>query len=158
MHNAAALMNTTDMREHLVRAIRRLARQMGTATVAAELPLHEVNVRRRMENGGAPQWSVAELAALLTYERDMIGTRSLLDAVIEADGRTHGRVDPADAERACSALMRGFADELAVMLRRLDDGIDPREAAMTADELEPLITTAQAALRTLRARAATVNR
>jgi len=55
--------------------------------------------------------------------------------------------------------MRGFADELAVMLRRFDDArLDAREAAQTADELEPLITTAQAALRTLRARAATVNR
>lgn len=158
MPNATALMNTADMREHCVRAIRRLARQMGTATVAAELPLHEVNVRKRMEHGGAPQWSVADLAALLCYERDMIGSRTLLDAVIEADGRTLSRVDPADAERACSVLMRGFADELAVMLRRLDNGIDPREAAMTADELEPLISKAQAALRTLRARAATANR
>lgn len=154
MPNAAALMTTTDVREHCVRAIRRLARQMGTATVAAELPLHEVNVRKRMEYGGAPQWSVADLAALLCYERDMIGTRTLVDAVVEADGRHTRPADPAAAERTVRDLARGFADELSAILGRLErDGLDAREAADTADELEPLIAKAHDALRTLRARA-----
>jgi hypothetical protein len=158
MPDPAALMTTADMRDCILAAIRRAVRNMGASTAGFELALHETNVRRRLDRGQASDWSMADFAALMAHERDAVGTRALLDAVIEADGRTLARVDPADAERACSALMRGFADELAVMLRRLDNGIDPREAAMTADELEPLITTAQAALRTLRARAATANR
>lgn len=158
MQHPAALKTTDEMRNCMLAAIRRAVRNMGASTAGFELALHETNVRRRLDRGQASDWSVADFAALMAHERDAVGTRALLDAVIEADGRTLERVDPADAERACSALMRGFAEELAVMLRRLEDGLDPREAAMTADELEPLITTAQAALRTLRARATQIQR
>lgn len=147
-------MTTDDMRDCLLQAIRRQGRQMGTATLSTELPLHEVNVRKRMETGRAKQWSVADFAALMAYERDMVGTRTLVDAVLEADGRDLAPIDPTTAERTVRELASGFADELSAILRRLEtDGLDAREAAETADELEPLVARARLAIRTLRARA-----
>lgn len=147
-------MNTNDARDHLLSAIRRRARHMGIPTLAVELPLHEANCRKRLEHGTTHQWSVADFGALMIYERDVVGTRTLVDAVIEADGRHIKAVDPTTAEASVRALARSFADELSAILARLDrDGLDGREAADTADELEALIPKAAEAVRTLRARA-----
>jgi hypothetical protein len=153
MPHATALISTDDMRDCILAAIRRLVRRMGVSTAATELPLHEVNVRRRLERGRASDWSVADLAALMAYERDELSERSLLDAVCESDGRDLEAVDPADAERSVRELSRGFATELAVILERLDrDGLNDREAADTADDLERLLPLAHRTLRVLRAR------
>ena len=90
---------------------------------------------------------------LLAYERDALGTRCLLDALVEADGRANAPVDPSRAEDIAGALSRTLASDLAALLQRLaNNHLDQREAALTADELDRLVPLAQATARTLRAR------
>ena len=147
------------MRRCILSGLLLVLSRMRVATAAIELGIDETTVRRRREREHATDWTVEDLAVLLAYERDALGTRSLLDAVIQADGRAMAPVDAGRAERVAASLARELAQDLANLLNRLADAnLDRREAAQTADEIDHLIPLAQEASRTLRARAATADR
>lgn len=149
---------TPSVRRCLLDAVLVLVAQMGTATAAAELGIDESTVRRRRERERGDDWTLADVAALLAYERDHLGTRSLLDAVAEADGRDLTTGQAVAAEHSTRCVLRGMADEVARLMGRLEnDGrIDPGEARASIPELEALARSIDQALGDLRAKAKTL--
>jgi hypothetical protein len=130
--------------------------RIRVATSAVELGIDETTVRRRRDREQGGDWTLDDLAVLLAYERDALGSRALLDAVIEADGRDSLPAEPREAAAVTGQLAREMAQTLAAMLQRLSDQhLDARESAMTADDIDHLVVRAQAAVRVLRARATT---
>jgi hypothetical protein len=154
----AARNATPAMRRCILSAVLLVLSRMRVATAAAELGIDETTVRRRRDREQAADWTLDELAVLLAYERDALGTRTLLDALVEADGRASTPVDGRCAESDASELALALASDLSGILRRLaDQRFDRREAAQTADEIDLLVPLAQRAARTLRARATTTD-
>lgn len=153
MSLSAARTATPAMRRCILSALLLVLSRMRVATAAAELGIDETTVRRRREREQAADWTLDDLAVLMAYERDALGTRCLLDALVEADGRSTAPVDASRAEDIAGALSRTLASDLAALLQRLaNNHLDQREAALTADELDRLVPLAQATARTLRAR------
>ena len=148
---------TPAVRRCLLDAVLVLTAQMGTATTAAELGIDETTVRRRRERERADDWTLADLAGLMAYERDHLGERTLLDALHEADGRDLHLGQAVACEASTRAVLRGMADGVARLMGRLEsDGrIDVDEARASIPELEALGRSIARALGDLRAKAKT---
>lgn len=146
---------TPSVRRCLTDAVLVVVAEMGTATAAAELAIDETTVRRRRERERAEDWTLSDVAALLAYERDQAGTRRLLDALADADGRDRVVGQALACEGSTRALLSGLAHEVAHLMGRLEnDGrISPTEAATTIPELEALARQIDRALGDLRAKA-----
>ena len=146
---------TPSVRRCLTDAVLVLVAEMGTATAAAELAVDETTVRRRRDRERADDWTLADVAALLAYERDQAGTRRLLDAIAEADGRDRAVGEAVAVESSTRSLLHSMANEVAHLMGRLeDDGrMDAREAAETIPELEAVARKIDRALADLRAKA-----
>lgn len=152
---ARARKPTPSVRRCLLDAVLVLVAEMGTATAHAELGIDETSVRRRRNRERSSDWNLDDFAALLTYERDQTGTRRLLDAIAEADGRDRTTGQAVAAEVSTRALLRSLADETSRIMGRLeDDGrLSRAEAAETIPELEALARKIDRALGDLRAKA-----
>ena len=146
---------TPSVRRCLLDSVLVLVAEMGTATAAAELGCDETTVRRRRDRERADDWTLADVAVLLAWERDQTGSRRLLDAIAEADGRDRTTGQAVAVETSTRALLRSLAEEVAHIMGRLeDDGrISRDEAAATIPELEDLARKIDRALGDLRAKA-----